>query len=94
MHRPDNTPPPPLVGSPGVHIHIHVFFIHFYHCTIQIEKLSLDKDLPELQEEQLNMVDKQQNEYQITMLEERMKQMSPNLAAIEEYKKKVNLRYQ
>ena len=38
---------------------------------------------------ELSETDKQDIEYQITMLEERLKQMTPNMSAIEEYKKKV-----
>ena len=34
-------------------------------------------------------MDKQTVEYEITVLEERLKQMTPNMAAIEEYKRKV-----
>ena len=44
----------------------------------------------ELTEEQLEALDKKAVEYEITMLEERLKQMTPNMAAIEEYKRKVD----
>ena len=43
----------------------------------------------EMTEEELVQIDKQEIEYEITMLEERLKQMTPNMAAIEEYKRKV-----
>ena len=46
--------------------------------------------MPEMTEEELDKINKQEMEYQITMLEERLKQMSPNMAAIEEYRKKVS----
>ena len=58
---------------------------------MKISKLCLDKeDMPEMTEEELDKINKQEMEYQITMLEERLKQMSPNMAAIEEYRKKVS----
>ena len=40
-------------------------------------------------DEELAGLDKQTVEYEITVLEERLKQMTPNMAAIEEYKRKV-----
>lgn len=40
-------------------------------------------------EEELTSLDKKDVEYQITMLEEALKQKTPNMAAIEEYKRKV-----
>ncbi len=46
--------------------------------------------MPEMTGEELDKINKQEIEYQITMLEERLKQMSPNMAAIEEYRKKVS----
>lgn len=45
--------------------------------------------MEELSEDQLAGVDKKAVEYGITMLEEQLKQMTPNMAAIEEYRKKV-----
>ena len=39
---------------------------------------------------ELEAVDKQAVEYEITMLEERLKQMTPNMAAIDEYRRKVD----
>jgi len=42
-----------------------------------------------LEAEQLEDVDKKEIEYQITILEEKMLQMKPNMAAIAEYRKKV-----
>jgi len=44
---------------------------------------------PQLSETDLSAMDKQTAEYEITVLEEQLKQMSPNMAAIEEYKRKV-----
>ena len=59
--------------------------------SFQIAKLSLEKDdIPEMNEEELEQINKQEIEYQITMLEEKLKQMTPNMAAIEEYRKKVS----
>lgn len=40
-------------------------------------------------EEELTSLDKKDVEYQITMLEETLKQKTPNMAAIDEYKRKV-----
>ena len=47
--------------------------------------------VPDLSEEQLASLDKQAVEYEITLLEERLKQLTPNMAAIEEYRRKVRL---
>ncbi|XP_019848995.1 PREDICTED: structural maintenance of chromosomes protein 4-like [Amphimedon queenslandica] len=59
------------------------------HFQQEINALSLeDKELPELTEEELSLLNKKDVEYQITMLEEELKQMSPNMAAIEEFKRK------
>ena len=58
----------------------------------QIAKLSLEEeDLPRLSEEDLSSLETKDVEYQITMLEETLKQMSPNMAAIEEFKIKVRV---
>ncbi len=45
--------------------------------------------MPELSAEELDCLDKQAVEYEITMLEEKLNQMTPNMAAIEEYRRKV-----
>lgn len=59
------------------------------HFNNEIAKLPLEQDdKEELGEEELEKVDKKEGEYQITMLEERLKQMTPNMGAIEEYRKK------
>ena len=59
-------------------------------CSHKISKLSLEsEEMREMSEEELQGINRQETEYQITMLEERLKQMTPNMAAIEEYKRKV-----
>ena len=60
------------------------------HFNNEIKKLDLgDGGGVEIEEAELEAVDKQAVEYEITMLEERLKQMTPNMAAIEEYRRKV-----
>ena len=60
------------------------------HFNNEIKKLDLGEEGgAEMDEAELEAVDKQAVEYEITMLEERLKQMTPNMAAIEEYKRKV-----
>lgn len=49
------------------------------------------EDLIELSKDEFDTIDKKEVEYQITMFEQRLRQMTPNMAAIEEYRKKVNL---
>lgn len=59
------------------------------HFQQEINALSLeDKELPELTEEDLSLLNKKDIEYQITMIEEELVQMSPNMSAIEEFKRK------
>ena len=63
------------------------------HFNNEIKKLDLGEGGGATMEEaELEAVDKQAVEYEITMLEERLKQMTPNMAAIEEYKRKVSER--
>ena len=60
------------------------------HFNNEIKKLDLGEGGEvEIEGEELEAVDKQAVEYEITMLEERLKQMTPNMAAIEEYRRKV-----
>ena len=60
------------------------------HFNNEIKKLDLGEEGGVTMEEaELEAVDKQAVEYEITMLEERLKQMTPNMAAIDEYKRKV-----
>ena len=60
------------------------------HFNNEIKKLDLGEEGGvEMEEAELEAIDKQAVEYEITMLEERLKQMTPNMAAIEEYKRKV-----
>lgn len=60
------------------------------HFNNEIKKLDLGEGGGvEIGEAELEVLDKQTVEYEITMLEERLKQMTPNMAAIEEYKRKV-----
>ena len=55
---------------------------------IEVEdKLELDI----FEKEKLEEVDKEEEQYAITVLEEKKAQMKPNMAAIAEYKKKVIL---
>ncbi|XP_033118260.1 structural maintenance of chromosomes protein 4-like [Anneissia japonica] len=66
------------------------------HWKKEIQKLSLHKlrnqeeeeKLEELQEEELNEVNAEEVQYEITVLEEKLAGMKPNLAAIQQYKKK------
>ena len=60
------------------------------HFNNEIKKLDLGEvGGVEIEGAELEGVDKQAVEYEITMLEERLKQMTPNMAAIEEYRRKV-----
>ena len=60
------------------------------HFNNEIKKLDLGEEGgAEMDEAELEAIDKQAVEYEITMLEERLKQMTPNMAAIDEYKRKV-----
>lgn len=60
------------------------------HFNNEIKKLDLgEAGGVQIEGAELEAVDKQAVEYEITMLEERLKQMTPNMAAIEEYKRKV-----
>jgi len=63
-----------------------------------MDKLSLHKvddamstDLAQLTEELLTGVVTQETQYQITLLEQKLAHMKPNMAAIAEYRKKVVL---
>ena len=64
----------------------------------QLGKLSLHvsegvdtEELPTIQEDKLKDINKEDTQYEITVLEEKLAQMKPNMAAIAEYKKKVCL---
>ena len=48
-------------------------------------------ELEVFEKEKLDEVDKEDEQYAITVLEEKKNQMKPNMAAIAEYKKKVRL---
>jgi structural maintenance of chromosome 4 len=58
------------------------------HFEGQITKLNLKESCPQPSKEELQDVDTKKEEYEITIMEERLKQMTPNMAAIDEYKKK------
>ena len=63
------------------------------HFNNEIKKLDLGEGGGvEIEGVELEAMDKQAVEYEITMLEERLKQMTPNMAAIEEYRRKVGQR--
>ena len=63
------------------------------HFNNEIKKLDLGEGGGvEIEGAELEAMDKQAVEYEITMLEERLKQMTPNMAAIEEYRRKVGRR--
>lgn len=64
--------------------------------SLQLARLSLhqidgqeEEQMETLEASQLEDVDKEDIEYQITILEEKMSKMKPNMAAIAEYRKKV-----
>lgn len=62
------------------------------HFQNEIKHLDLGEEgAPEVSDKELASMDKQTVEYEITVLEERLKQMTPNMAAIEEYKRKDEL---
>ena len=61
------------------------------HFNNEIKKLDLGEGGgAQMEEAELEAFDKQAIEYEITMLEERLKQMTPNMAAIDDYKRKVS----
>ena len=80
-HHTHSHPPLPLTYSHIAHTHTHVH--------TQMHKLGLGEEVKELGEEELEELDKKAVEYEITVMEERLKQMTPNMAAIEEYRRKV-----
>ena len=58
----------------------------------QVSRLEVGEEGgPQLSPEQLQALDKKATEYEITLMEETLKQMTPNMAAIAEYKEKVTL---
>ena len=74
--------------------HFSSLLTHMHHCTYmhtstQMRKLGLGEEVKELGEAELEALDKKTVEYEITVLEEQLKQMTPNMAAIEEYRRKV-----
>jgi len=46
-------------------------------------------EIPTIPSEELTTIDKENTQYEITVLEEKLAQMKPNMAAIAEYRKKV-----
>ncbi|XP_069103456.1 structural maintenance of chromosomes protein 4-like [Argopecten irradians] len=50
-----------------------------------------DTELPTIAEEELAVIDKEATQYEITVLEEKLAHMKPNMAAIAEYRKKETL---
>ncbi|XP_077988154.1 structural maintenance of chromosomes protein 4-like [Glandiceps talaboti] len=68
------------------------------HWKKEINRLSLHavegeemKELPTLSDEEVQKIELQKIEFEITVIEEDMRKMKPNMAAIEEYKKKEEL---
>ena len=62
------------------------------HFQNEIKKLGEGKEeVPQLREQELEALDKNAVEYEITTLETQLQQMTPNMAAIEEYKRKEEL---
>ena len=62
---------------------------------ISVQSLALEGDedgdqLRELSDEELQEVDAEQLQYQRAVMEEQIKGMKPNMAAVEEYKRKVS----
>lgn len=55
---------------------------------MQLKKLDLDKDTPSPSKEELVGVSKETLQCEIAALEENLEGMTPNMAAIEEYKRK------
>ncbi|CAH1781989.1 unnamed protein product [Owenia fusiformis] len=53
----------------------------------QIDQMEME-ELPTLPIEELSEINKEDTQYEITVLEEKLAQMKPNMAAIEEYRKK------
>ena len=74
----------------GRYLFYPFLFLIIFAMNLQIGKLDVGVvEGAGFSPEQLAAVDKQAVEYEITMLEERLKQMTPNMAAIEEFKRKV-----
>lgn len=60
-------------------------------AEIPINKEEEDNlELVTLEPEDLKKMDPKQLDYQITMLQEKLQESKPNLAVIQEYRKKVN----
>lgn len=57
--------------------------------TISLTDQQDDPTLPTLTPEDLEKIDKETVSYEITVLEEKLNQMKPNMAVIAEYRKKV-----
>ena len=69
---------------------------YFFYLIFQLSHLELTKidgeeteELPICTEEELAELSKDEIQYKITVLEEELSQMKPNMAAIAEYRKKV-----
>ena len=67
-----------------------------YTLSLQLGRLTLHKlegqetsELPDLDKHTLRSLNKEDTQYEITVLEEKLAQMKPNMAAIAEYRKKV-----
>ncbi len=57
----------------------------------QIDRQTVE-EMPEVPAEELHALSKEDTQYGITVLEEKLTQMKPNMAAIAEYRKKVGER--
>ncbi|KAL5490795.1 hypothetical protein EMCRGX_G015979 [Ephydatia muelleri] len=58
------------------------------HFQNEMKKLGEGEEIQQLNEQELEALDKNAVEYEITTLETQLQQMTPNMAAIEEYKRK------
>ena len=78
-----------MIAIPFTTIITHTHNCTYMHTYTQMRKLGLGDEVKELGEAELEALDKKTVEYEITVLEEQLKQMTPNMAAIEEYRRKV-----
>lgn len=68
---------------------------YFQLSKLKLHEIEVDDnaELEVFEKEKLEETDKEEEQYAITVLEEKKAQMKPNMAAIAEYKKKVILLY-
>lgn len=68
-----------------------LFLFQLSHLTLTVIDRQEPEELPAISAEEVEQINKQDTQYEITVLEEKLSQMKPNMAAIAEYRKKVRV---